>query len=129
MNYLLDTSSFLWFVYDDKRLSAAAVELLEDSSNAIYLSLASIWEIAIKVNLGRGLELRQPFPQFIDDQLNRNRFQLLNINISHLKRVADLPLVHRDPFDRLIIAQSQVEGLPVISNDAAFDNYPIQRIW
>ena len=114
MNYLLDTSSFLWFVYADKRLSAAAVELLEDSSNAIYLSLASIWEIAIKVNLGRGLELRQPFPQFIDDQLNRNRFQLLNINISHLKRVADLPLVHRDPFDRLIIAQSQVEGLPVI---------------
>ena len=129
MSYLLDTSSFLWFVDDDKRLSAVAAEILEDSGNAIYLSLASIWELAIKVNLGRGLQLRHPFPEFIDSQLNTNRFQLLNINISHLKRVAELPLMHRDPFDRLLIAQSQAEDLPIITSDSAFDSYPIQRIW
>ena len=129
MNYLLDTSSFLWFVHDDKRLSADAADFIEDSCNEIYLSLASIWEIAIKVNLHRGLELRRPFPEFIDHHLSANSFQLLNINISHLKHVADLPLLHRDPFDRLLIAQSQVEGIPVISNDAAFDHYAIQRLW
>ncbi len=129
MSFLLDTSSFLWFIYEERRLSLAAMTLLEDSGNAIYLSLASIWEIAIKANLGRGLELRQPFAEFIDYQLNTNRFQVLNINISHLKQVADLPLIHRDPFDRLLIAQSLAENLPIITNDRAFDAYQIQRVW
>ena len=129
MIYLLDTSSFLWFVYDNDRLSAVAAELLEDTGNAFFLSLASIWEIAIKANLGRGLEIRQPFSDFIDEQLNINDFQSLNINISHLKLVADLPLFHRDPFDRMIIAQSLAEGLPVIASDHAFDHYPVQRVW
>ena len=129
MSYLLDTSSFLWFVDDDKRLSTVAAELLENSSNAIYLSLVSIWEVAIKVNLGRGLVLSHPFPEFIDDQLNTNRFQVLNINISHLKRVAELPLIHRDPFDRLLVAQSLADDLPIISSDRAFDMYDIERIW
>lgn len=129
MSYLLDTSSFLWFVHDDKRLSAAAAEHLADSGNAIFLSIASVWELAIKVNLGRGLELLRPFPEFIDDQLNTNRFQLLNVSISHLKRVAELPQIHRDPFDRLLIAQSLVEDLPIITSDGMFDAYAIQRVW
>ncbi len=129
MNYLLDTSSFLWFVYDDNRLSTGAVERILDSTNEIYLSLASIWEIAIKANLRRGLALRRPFPEFIDHHLSANRFRLLDINVSHLKVVAALPLHHRDPFDRLLIAQSQVENIPVITNDAAFDHYPVQRVW
>lgn len=128
MSYLLDTSSFLWFVYDDRRLSALSAELLESSSNAIYLSLASIWEIAIKVNLGRGLELRQPFSEFMADQLDTNCFQLLNINISHLKKIADMPHIHRDHFDGLLIAQSLVESIPILTNDAAFDDYAVQRI-
>lgn len=129
MTYLVDTSSFLWFIYDDRRLFFAANALLEDSSNLVYLSLASVWELAIKANLGRGLKLRQPFAEFIDYQLNVNRFQLLDINIPHLKRVADLPLIHRDPFDRLLIAQSLAENIPVVTSDAAFDQYPIERIW
>lgn len=129
MRFLLDTSSFLWFVDDDRRLSTRAADLIESSTNDIHLSLASIWEIAIKVNLQRGLELRRPFPEFIDYQLNTNRFELLHINVAHLKRVANLPLHHRDPFDRLLIAQSQVENIPVITNDAAFDYYDIQRVW
>ena len=129
MSYLLDTSTFLWFIYDERRLSDAAFSLLEDSDDLIYLSLASIWELAIKANLGRGLELRQPFPEFIDYQLSTNRFKVLNIHISHLKRVAALPRFHRDPFDRLLIAQSLVENISVITNDAAFDQYAIHRIW
>ena len=129
MTFLLDTSSFLWFIYEERRLSDTAFALLEDSGNTVYLSLACIWELAIKVNLGRGLRLRQPFSEFIDYQLDANRFQLHDIKIPLLKRVAKLPLHHRDPFDRLLIAQSMVEDLPVITSDAAFDQYPIERIW
>ena len=129
MSYLLDTSSLLWFVSGDSRLSASASNLLRDADSVIYLSVASIWELAIKSNLGRGLELPQPFPIFIDQALEIERFRLLNITVSHLKRVADLPLFHRDPFDRLLIAQSLVENIPVISNDRAFDAYQIQRVW
>ncbi len=129
MNYLLDTSSFLWFVHDDRRLSASAADLIESSGNEIYLSIASIWEIAIKVNLRRGLVLRRRFPEFIEHQLNTNRFELLEIKVAHLKLVSDLPLHHRDPFDRLLIAQSLVENIPVITSDAAFDSYEIQRVW
>ena len=129
MSYLLDTASFLWFVYDDRKLSIVAKSLITDPFATTYLSIASIWELAIKANLGRGLELHEPFPDFIDGQLRTNRFQLLRINIAHLKRVYDLPLHHRDPFDRLLIAQSLVENIPVITSDAAFDHYAIQRLW
>ncbi|MCY3915545.1 MAG: type II toxin-antitoxin system VapC family toxin [Chloroflexi bacterium] len=129
MNYLLDTSAFLWFVYNDRRLSTVAAERIKDFDNVIYLSMASIWEIAIKVNLRRGLVLHRPFPEFIVHQLNSNQFELLQIKVSHFKRVADLPLHHRDPFDRLLIAQSYVENIPVISSDSTFDQYAIQRVW
>ena len=129
MNYLLDTSSFLWFVNDDSRLSEAAKELLEDSGNIFSLSIVSIWETAIKANLGRGLELPIPFAPFIDAVIERYRFSILNISISHLKRVAELSLAHRDPFDRLLIAQSLVEELPIVTNDGMFDAYAVQRIW
>ena len=129
MSYLLDTSTFLWFVTDDRKLSTLARRVLEESSDDIYLSLASIWELAIKANLGRGLELPRPFEEFVDIELQAEQIRILNIELDHLKLVADLPLHHRDPFDRLLIAQSQVENIPVISSDAAFDHYPVQRVW
>ena len=129
MSYLLDTSAFLWFVAGDRKLSTQARRILEESSDDFYLSLASIWELAIKHNLGRGLELPRPFPQFVDIELQAERIQILNIELAHLKFVANLPLHHRDPFDRLLIAQSQVENIPVITSDAAFDHYPIKRVW
>ncbi len=129
MSYLLDTSSFLWFVYDDKKLSVFAKSLISDPLATTYLSIVSIWDLANKANLGRGLVLHEPFPEFIDGQLRTNRFQLLRINIAHLKRVYDLPYHHRDPFDRLLIAQSQVEDVPVVTSDSAFDQYPVQRLW
>ena len=105
------------------------MELLQDSRNALFLSVASIWEVAIKANLGRGLELNDPFAEFIDEQLSGNSFVLLNIRIAHLKSVAVLPTYHRDPFDRMIIAQSLVENIPIITSDRVFDNYPVQRVW
>ena len=129
MKYLLDTSSFLWFVNDDRQLSADARELIEDPGIEIHLSLVSIWEIAIKSTLGRGLELPRPFTQFIDVVLENYEFIVLQISISHFKQVAALPLHHRDPFDRLLIAQSQVENIPVITSDSTFDQYALQRVW
>lgn len=129
MSYLLDTSTFLWFVTGDRKLSALARRVLEESSDDFYLSLASVWELAIKSNLDRGLELPRPFAEFVDIELQAERIQILNIELAHLKRVAVMPLHHRDPFDRLLIAQAQVENIPVITSDAAFDRYPIQRVW
>ena len=129
MSYLLDTSALLWFVTDDYRLSNVARSVIEDPGSDMYFSLASVWELAIKANLGRGLDLPRPFAEFIDIELQAERIQILNIELAHLKNVANLPLHHRDPFDRLLIAQSQVENIPVITSDAAFDRYPVQRVW
>ena len=129
MRFLLDTSAFLWFVNGDGKLSEDVRGILEDPGIDVNLSLVSFWEIAIKANLGRGLELPLPFSAFIDSVLDNYNFAILQISILHLKQVADLPRFHRDPFDRLLIAQSLVEKIPVITNDAAFDQYAIHRIW
>jgi PIN domain nuclease of toxin-antitoxin system len=128
MKYLLDTHTFLWFINDDASLSSTAKALIEDPENTIYLSIASIWEMAIKVSLGK-LEMPSPFTDFIDEQLSKNTIILLNIKIAHTGIVATLPFHHRDPFDRLIIAQSSVEDIPVIGKDAIFDDYGIKRHW
>ena len=129
MIYLLDTSTWIWFVTDDSRLSAKAKTRLEDAESVIYLSLVSLWELAIKARLGRELQLPRPFHQMVDEELSADRFQLLPITVAHIKQVYDLPRIHRDPFDRLLIAQSLAEDLPIISSDSAFDRYPIARLW
>lgn len=128
MNLLLDTCTFLWYVTDDDSLSVTAGLLIADPNNTAYVSVATIWEMAIKSRTGK-LEIPSPFAQFIDTALLSNNFRIRNINISHLKRVALLPLMHRDPFDRLLIAQSLAEDLPIITNDTVFDAYQVQRIW
>ena len=129
MSYLLDTSAYLWFVTGNPRLSNTARAYLEGVDSEVFLSLVSIWEMAIKSNLNRGLDLPRPFDCFIDEEIEADRFQILTIEVAHLKRVNRLPHFHRDPFDRLLIAQSLTEDLPVISNDAAFDDYDVQRLW
>ena len=129
MTCLLDTSTYIWFVTDDRQLSGEANQLLEDADSIIYLSLVSIWELAIKSQLGRGLTLPKPFHQMVDEELAIDRFRLLSITVSHIKHVYNLPLIHRDPYDRLLIAQSLAEDLPIISSDSIFDRYPIQRLW
>jgi PIN domain nuclease of toxin-antitoxin system len=97
-------------------------------ANEKFLSVASLWEIAIKLSIGK-LALSSPFEMLIPQQLSLNGIQLLNINLAHTVVIASLPFHHRDPFDRLLIAQAMVEKMPVISIDAAFDVYPIIRRW
>jgi len=125
---LLDTHSFLWFVGGDSSLSIAVRLLIEDADNVVLLSAASVWEIAIKVSLGK-LHLEQPFDVLIPQQLLVNHIELLGITLQHTAMVARLPFHHRDPFDRLLIAQAIVEQIPVITRDPAFDAYPVQRLW
>jgi len=128
MKLLLDTHAFLWFIGGDERLSPSARVLIENVSNDAYLSVASLWEMAIKISLGR-LQLAQPFETFIPHQLSLNRIGLLGITMSHTAKVATLPFHHRDPFDRLLVAQAQVEQMPLVSSDPAFDAYSITRLW
>jgi PIN domain nuclease of toxin-antitoxin system len=128
MILLLDTHTFIWYVTDNSRLSNQVLEFINDENNEILLSIASLWEIAIKQNLGK-LSSNQPFEIFITQQLNFNDFRLLDIKISHVAVVATLPLHHRDPFDRILIAQALVENIPILSADKIFDLYPIRRIW
>lgn len=128
MKLLLDTHAFLWFIMDDPALSSEAKRLIEEPENDIILSVASLWEMAIKVSLGK-LTISQPFEPFITSQLTANAITLLNISTSHAAVVATLPFHHRDPFDRLLIAQAMVEQLPIVSTDPEFDSYRIKRLW
>lgn len=128
MRILLDTHTFLWFIQDNPRLSAHSQKLIQDSSNEALLSIASIWEIAIKISIGK-LSLNATFDEIFPSQLLTNDIQALPLAIEHLSLITTLPMHHRDPFDRLIIAQAIALNIPVISIDAAFDSYPVQREW
>jgi PIN domain nuclease of toxin-antitoxin system len=128
MKLLLDTHSFIWYVMDNPKLSTRGRELIDDEDNEILLSIASIWEMAIKHSSSK-LSFGLPFIVFVEQQLSLNNIGLLNINLDHIAVVATLPFHHRDPFDRLIIAQAMVEQLPILSADSVFDAYPIQRLW
>jgi PIN domain nuclease of toxin-antitoxin system len=128
MNLLLDTHALLWFVLDDSQLSSKARDSIIATDGFVFVSPASLWEIAIKINIGK-YALPAPFAAFWEEQLQTNDFSLLPITVAHTARVAVLPFYHRDPFDRLIIAQSLAEGIPVVSSDAAFDAYGVGRIW
>ena len=108
MNYLLDTHTFLWFINDDLSLSPAAKALIEFSENTIHLSIINLWELAIKVSLGK-LEVPSPFMPFMLGQLRENEITLMGLTTEHIELVITLPFHHRDPFDRLIIAQSLSE--------------------
>jgi len=128
MILLLDTHTFIWYVTDNSKLSNQVLEFVNYQNNEILLSIASLWEIAIKQNLGK-LSFNQPFEIFITQQLNLNDFRLLDIKISHVAVVATLTLHHRDPFDRILIAQALAENIPILSADKIFDAYPIERLW
>ena len=126
---LLDSHAFLWFVNDDPRLSRTAREAIEDARNDVLFSVVSVWELSIKARLGR-LALKPSVVGFFESQARKNDFTLLPIELRHLAPVSTLPLHHGDPFDRLLIAQALVEGLPLVSGDAAFDAYAeLERLW
>lgn len=128
MKILLDTHAFIWFMIDHPQLNQHAASLIEDPDNEVLISIAALWEMAIKMSLGK-LHLAKPFEQLIPDQLQTNNFTLLPVEVSHLTQVITLPWHHRDPFDRLMIAQSRVEGLPILSRDSIFDDYNVKRLW
>jgi len=128
MNLLLDTHAFLWFIKNDASLSLRARGLIEETENKRLLSIVSLWEIAIKASLGK-IVLKLPFDALMPRQLQENDIDLLPIALPHLGLVERLPFHHRDPFDRLIIAQSLVENLPLVSIDSQFDKYGVQRLW
>lgn len=127
MRLLLDTHILLWALTRHRRLNAQTRALLTDPANQVLFSAASIWEIAIKARLGRADFSVHP------DEIARvarvSGFQELPVRSNAAALVADLPLHHRDPFDRLLIAQAMAEGMPVVSADASFDAYGITRIW
>jgi PIN domain nuclease of toxin-antitoxin system len=125
---LLDTHSFLWFAEGDARLSPDARTLIQEETNDLWLSVAALWEIAIKVSIGK-LRLEEPFETLIPRLIHENEIALLGITLSHAAVVAALPHHHRDPFDRLMVAQAQVEQIPMVSNDPALDAYGVTRLW
>jgi len=128
MKLLLDTHTFLWFIMGNPHLSATARTLIEDQANEKVLSVASLWEIAIKISIGK-LALSGSFDTLIPQQLNLNGFELLGLEVRHAAALIALPFHHRDPFDRLLIAQSIVEQMQIVSHDSIFDAYQVTRLW
>jgi len=125
---LLDTQAFLFIVADDPRLTAAAKAAFLDPANEPLLSVASAWEIAIKNSVGK-LDLPSAAARWIREQLAVNRIGLQPIELEHATRVAELPFHHRDPFDRLLVAQALCENLAVVTGDDAFEQYGVERVW
>jgi PIN domain nuclease of toxin-antitoxin system len=124
----MDTHAFLWFVLGDPLLSNEARRHIEDPGNEKLVSPASYWEIAIKIRLNK-YTLSQPYEEFMQKGIVDNGFVILPIEPKHTAVLTSLPFHHRDPFDRLIIAQAMVEQIPVISRDAVFAAYSVTRIW
>jgi PIN domain nuclease of toxin-antitoxin system len=125
---LLDTHALLWWLSDDRALPVSARRLIARSNNTILVSAASAWEIATKFRLGKLPGAADLVADF-DGYLKRERFESLPITSDHAVRAGLLPEPHRDPFDRMLIAQAQAENIPIISNDAAFDPYKVRRLW
>jgi PIN domain nuclease of toxin-antitoxin system len=128
MKILLDTHTFIWYITDSPQLSKNAKQLIENENTEKLLSLASVWEMGIKHSIGK-LNFSQPFMEFIKEQLVITNIGLLGIDFEHIEVITTLPLHHRDPFDRIIIAQAILEGIPVIGADGMFDAYGITRFW
>ncbi|QIR39984.1 type II toxin-antitoxin system VapC family toxin [Tolypothrix sp. PCC 7910] len=128
MKFLLDTQAFLWFVLNDRALSQIACDLIVEPFNDILLSPASYWEIAIKVSIGK-YEIHGDFATWIEHQIQVNELEILPIKVSHVAALVTLPFHHKDPFDRLLVAQALTEEIPIISVDAILDNYAVTRYW
>lgn len=128
MKLLLDTHAFLWFISGSDKLSVHAKELIENTGNERYLSVASLWEMAIKVSLGK-LKVPLPLTRLVREHVTGNAIEVLPIEPEHLDEQRKLPFHHRDPFDRLIIAQATVEKMEVVSRDEAFTAYEIRCTW
>jgi len=127
MNYLLDTHTLIWFLNGDKRISKTAQSLIENTNNKIFVSIGSLWEIAIKVSLKK-LEFDGTIPEIID-LVEQNSFELVPISQAHIAELEGLPFVHRDPFDRMLVVQAMVENLTIVTKDENIPLYNIKTKW
>ena len=128
MRLIIDTQVLIWWANDVSNISRRVQDIIFDLDNELWLSLASIWEMQIKISLGK-LDLPRSLPNIITTQMEENQIKILPIELSHIYGLDRLPLHHRDPFDRLIITQSLTEEIPIASIDKAFDAYLVERIW
>jgi PIN domain nuclease of toxin-antitoxin system len=128
MRLLLDTHAFLWFLLDDPRLSVKGEALIGDSANDVLVSPATLWEIAIKISIGK-YSLPEPFAPFMERELAANAFEILHVSLRHTELVSSLPFHHKDPFDRMLVAQAMAEHIPIVSADDALDDYGVDRLW
>ena len=128
MNLLLDTHALLWWLAGDDNLSSAARQAIADETNTVLVSAVCAYEIAFKHRLGKLPEASLVVPSF-DAELDRQAFGVLPVSIAHALRAGGLPLVHRDPFDRLLIAQSLIDDLVLVSNESPFDGFGVKRLW
>jgi len=128
MKLLLDTHALLWWLDGDQRLSPTARSLIGDENTIVFVSAASAWEISTKVRIGKLPGAVEVAEQFVE-VIGRQDFEELSISIRHARLAGLLPGKHRDPFDRMLIAQAQIEGLPLVSIEQLFDHFGIRRIW
>jgi PIN domain nuclease of toxin-antitoxin system len=128
MNLLLDSNILIWFTLTPDKLSTKVTQLIADKNNILFISIASIWEIQIKLQLQK-LTLNLPLAALIRDLQQNNDIQILDITLAHIYALENLPNQHRDPFDRIMIAQAMVEEMPFLSADRVFDLYPVERVW
>lgn len=125
---LLDTHAFLWWVEDSPQLGAAARRAIVDTKNDCFLSIASCWKMAIKSSLGK-LRLTEPVERYISEQVAANSFGILGIELRHIAKIEKMPFHHRDPFDRLMIAQAMTDKLTIVTADKAFGSYGVKTLW
>lgn len=128
MRILVDTHVFVWYVQNNERLPKSIVSLINDGRNDILLSVVSVWEMAIKQSTGK-LNLGSPYASFIEEQMKLNKMELLPIKLAHTEIVTTLQFYHRDPFDRLLMAQAIAEDIVIVSTDSIFSLYPVQTMW
>ncbi len=128
MKLLLDTHVFLWLIADDRRLSTTAKRVILDSDSELLLSTASVWEVLLKVQIGK-LPLPTPVGIFLQRQFTDNAITSLPLTLEHVLRLENLPMHHRDPFDRILIAQAIAESVPIVTADRQFAKYDVETIW
>ena len=128
MQALMDTHTFLWWTLNDPALSPACRRIIANRANALYISVVSVWEIVIKAQTGR-LPLPDPPAQFIPSRIAAGGFILMPVHMEHALQVSNLPLHHREPFDRILVAQAQIENLPILTVDSIIGQYAVSKTW
>ena len=128
MRVLLDTHAFLWWLAGDRKLKASVRRIVDDPTTVVFVSAASVWEIATKVRLGQ-LPGAASIADDIGGAIASQKFEPLGVSVAHAQRAGGLAIPHRDPFDRMLIAQSQLENVPLVSNEKLFDHFGVTRIW